>query len=133
MGFLLLQKYCKYPTDKTLVCCPEGWHIVFAGSRFCIDAKCRYAPIEGEAAAIHWALNKYCIFIMGCTNIIVVTDHQPLMRVFGDRDLSKIQNPCLFKLKEKSLRYFFTIQHCLGKWHKDAKCYISQSSGHSGS
>ena len=63
-------------------------------------------------------LEKCRIFIMGCTNVIVVTDHQPLMGIFGDRDLSKIQNPCLFKLKEKPLRYFFTIQHSPGKWYK---------------
>ena len=57
---------------------------------------------------------------MGCTNVIAVTDHQPLIGIFGDRDLSKIQNPRLFKLKEKSLSYFFIIQHCPGKWLKDA-------------
>ena len=39
------------------------------------------------------------------------------MGIFGDRELCKIHNPHLFKLKEKSLRYFF-IQHCSGKWHK---------------
>ena len=87
--------------------------IVFAGSRFCTNAEHQYAPIEGEAAAIVWALDKCHIFIMGCTNIRV-------LGIFGDRDLSKIQNPCLFKLKKKSLRYFFPIQHCPGKWHKGA-------------
>ena len=120
MGFLLLQKHCKYPINKALVCCPEGWCIVFAGSRFCTDEEHRYEPIEGKTAAIAWTLDKCQIFITGCTNVIVVTDHQPLMGIFGDKDLSKIQNPCLFKLKEKSLRHFFTIQHCPGKWHKGA-------------
>ena len=57
---------------------------------------------------------------MGCTNAIVVTDYQPLMGIFEDRNLSKIQNPHLFKLKEKSLRFFFIIQLCPGKWHKGA-------------
>ena len=55
---------------------------------------------------------------MGCPNLIVVTDHEPLKGIFGDRDLSKIQNPRLFRLKEKTLRYRFTIQHCPGKWHR---------------
>ena len=120
MGFMLLQKHCKCPIDKAQVCCPERWCIVFAGSRFCTDAEHRYIPIEGKVAAITWELEKFRIFIMGCTNVMVVTDHQPLMGIFGDRDLSKIQNPRLFKLKEKPLRYFFTIQHCPGKWHKGA-------------
>ena len=52
MGFLLLQKYCSCPLTKAPVCCPDGWHLVFAGSRFCNDAESGYAPIEGEAAAI---------------------------------------------------------------------------------
>ena len=55
---------------------------------------------------------------MGCPNLIVVTDHEPLELLFGDRDLSKISNPRLSRLKEKTLRYRFTVQHCPGKWHK---------------
>ena len=120
MGFLLLQKHCTCPTEKAPVCCPDGWHIVFAGSRFCTDAERRYAPIEGEAAAIAWSLEKCRLFIIGCPNVIVVTDHQPLTGIFGDRDLGKINNPRLFRLKEKCLRYRFSIQHCPGKWHRGA-------------
>ena len=52
--------------------------------------------------------------------MIVVTDHQPLTGIFGDRDLSKVHNQRLFRLKEKCLSYSFSIQHCPGKWHKDA-------------
>ena len=37
MGFLLLQKYCMFPTEKALVCRSNGWHIVYADSRFCTD------------------------------------------------------------------------------------------------
>ena len=74
MGFLLLQKHCQYTIEKVLICCPEGWHLIFARSRFCADAERRYAPTEGEAAAIVWALEKCHMFIMGCPNIIVVTE-----------------------------------------------------------
>ena len=108
------QKHCSCATDRALVCCPDGLHLIFAGSRFCIDAETRYAPIEGEAAAI--TLQKCHLFVMGCPNLIVVTDHEPLRGLFMHRDLSKIQNPRLFRLKEKTLRYKFTIQHCPGKW-----------------
>ena len=96
IGKLLLQKHCQ----KTPICCTEGWHLIFAGSRFCTGAERKYAPIEGEAAAI------------------VVTEYEPLKGLFGDRDLSKIQNPWLFRLKEKTLRYRFSIQHCPRKWHR---------------
>ena len=118
MGFLLLQKHCQCTIEKAPICCFEGWHLIYAGSRFCTDAERRYAPIEGEAAAIAWALEKCRMFIIGSPNVIVVTDHEPLKGLFGDRDLSKIQNPRLFRLKEKTLRYRFTIQHCPGKWHR---------------
>ena len=118
MGFLLLQKHCTCAIDRAPVCCPGGWHLVFAGSRFCTNTEQRYAPIEGEAAAISWAPENCCVFILACPNIIVVTDHEPLKGLFGNRDLSKIHNPHLFWLKEKSLRYCFTMQHCPGKWHR---------------
>lgn len=118
MGFLLLQKYCSCPMTKAPVCCPDGWRLVFAGSRFCNEAESRYAPIEGEATAIAWALAKCRMFIMGCPNLVVVTDHAPLLGIFGNRELSKVTNPRLFKIKEKTLLFRFTIQHCPGKWHR---------------
>ena len=118
MGFLLLQKYCMCPTKKALVCCSDGWHIVFTDGRFCSDAEHWYAPIEGEAAAIAWALEKCRIFVMSFLQMIVVTNHQPLTGLFGDRDLSKVHKSRLFRLKEKCLKYSFSIQHCPGKWHK---------------
>ena len=118
MGFLLLQKYCSCLMTKAPICCPDGWRLVFAGSRYCNDAESRYAPIEGEASAIAWALNKCRMFVMGCPNLVVVTDHAPLLGIFGDRDLSKISNPRLFKLKERTMMYRFSIQHCPGKWHR---------------
>ena len=32
-GYLLLQKYCFFPATSAPTCCPEGWHLVFAGSQ----------------------------------------------------------------------------------------------------
>ena len=60
--------------------------IVFAGST---DAECWYASIGNERAAVIWALNKCSIFIIGCPNVIEVTDHYPLTGEFSDTaDLS---------------------------------------------
>ena len=39
MGFLLLQKHCQCTVEKTPIYCPEGWCLIFAGSRFCTDAE----------------------------------------------------------------------------------------------
>lgn len=118
MGFFVLQKYCDCPTEKAPVCCPEGWKLVFAGSRFCTPAESRYAPIEGEAAAIVFSLDRSRMFVTGSNNLIVSTDHEPLTGVLGDRDLAEVTNPRLFKLKQKTLRYRYKIQYNPGKWHR---------------
>ena len=118
MGFFLLQKYCDCPTDKAPVCCPEGWKLVFAGSRYCTGPESGYAPIEGEAAAIVFALERSRMFVAGDSNLIISTDHEPLLGILGDRDLSEVTNPRLLKLKQKTLRYRYKIQHNPGKWHR---------------
>ena len=89
-------QYCRM-ARATLLLTKEPWGPVFpftilfavfnVSSAQPLD--CQYAPIEGEAAAIAWALEKCHIFIMGCPQMIVVTNHQPLTGIFGDRDLSK--------------------------------------------
>ena len=38
--FMYLRMSQGYPTEKSPVCCPDGWCTVFAGSRFCTNAKC---------------------------------------------------------------------------------------------
>lgn len=101
MGFLLLQKNC-----SCTIC------LIFAGSRFRTYVERRCTPIESKAAVIVWLLEKWHTFFMSCPSIIVVTDHEPIKGLFDNRGPSKIQNPWLFRRKEKSLRYWFTIQHC---------------------
>lgn len=38
LGYLLLQKYGTCPLDNAPVCCPDGWRLVYAGSRFTHDS-----------------------------------------------------------------------------------------------
>ena len=57
IGFMLLQKDCSCDT-VTPVCCPGGWTLIYAGSRFTSPAESRYAPVEGECLAAAWALEK---------------------------------------------------------------------------
>jgi len=75
----LLQQHCHCPSGLP-DCCITGWKIVLAGSCFLQDAEKRYAPIEGEALAIVYALEQTRHFTMGCDNLVVVTDHKPLIR-----------------------------------------------------
>ena len=101
IGFLLLQKTCGCQ-DITPICCKDGWMVTFCGSRFLTGAETQYSPVEGEALAIDWALDKTSHFVQGCPDLTVATDHKPLLKLLGDRHLEDIPNPRLLSLKEKT-------------------------------
>ena len=112
IGYWLFQKHCQCPyTD--LFCCREGWRITLVGSRFTHPAESRYAPIEGEALAVADALDKARHFVLGCHDLTIAVDHRPLLKIFGDRSLD-ISNIRLRNLKEKTLRYRFSMVHISG-------------------
>ena len=117
IGFTLKQKYCKCK-KMSPSCCLDGWHICLVGSRFTTSAESRYAPVEGEALAVAYALHQTRYYISGCSTLIVATDHKPLIQIFNDRSLTDISNRRLLNLKEKTLPYSFTIQHISGAKNK---------------
>ena len=116
MGYLLLQQHCNCNTSNAPICCPEGWKLIYAGSRFTSESESRYAPTEGEALAIAWSRDHAKMFVLGCNNLIVTIDHQPLLGIFNNRNLGTITNPRIQKLKSHTLRFRFTSQYCPGKW-----------------
>ena len=84
-------------------CCESGWKVTLAGSRILFGADKRYAPVEGEALAVEWGLEQSKYFTQGCLDLVVVTDHKPITKLFGDRTLDEIENTCLFCLKQCTL------------------------------
>ena len=118
LGYLLLQKFCTCSLERAPLCCTEGWKLVFAGSRFTKGAETRYAPTEGEALAVAWALNHAHIFTQGCPNLIVSTDHKPLLGILNNKPMESIKNPRLLRLKEHTLQFDFSIRYNKGKWHR---------------
>ena len=116
LGFFFLQKAC---TCQSVLptCCPTGWRLCLVGSRFLHPAETRYAPIEGEALAVAYGFHQCRYFLLGCKQLIVATDHKPLLHVLNDRSLSDIQNRRLQNLKEKTLSYRFQIVHVPGRKH----------------
>ena len=114
IGYFLLQQHCSCPSGVP-DCCPGGWRIALAGSRFLSPAEQRYAAIEGEALAVAWALEQTRYFTQGCDNLVVITDHNPLVKIFGDRTLDEITNSRLFRLKQRTLPWRFDIKHLPGK------------------
>ena len=93
----------------------DGWQLVFCGSRQLTAAEGNYAPVEGEALAIAWCLQKAKIFLLGCPKFTIFMDHKPLLRIFSDKMLEQIENPRLFHMKEKTLQFNFDIQLVAGK------------------
>ena len=118
-GFSLTQKHCTCTSDIP-TCCNEGWKLVFAGSQFNNKAESRYSPIEGECLAVVKALRKPTVqyFVLGCEDLIIGTDHKPLIKLLGNRKLEDIDNPRLLSLKEKTLRYRFVMKYLPGKKNK---------------
>ena len=108
IGYWLCQKYCNCNSDKP-DCCEDGWKITLAGSRFLKSAEQRYAPVEGEALAIAWSLEDTKFFTLGCDNLIIATDHNPLTKIFGGRSLDEISNTHIFRLKQRTLMWRFKI------------------------
>ena len=83
--------------------------LTLAGSRFLVAAEQRYAAVEGEALAIAWGLENTRYFTQGCNDLVVVTDHKPLTKLFGDRTLDEISNTRLFRLKQRTLPWKFEV------------------------
>ena len=114
IGYYLSQKHCTCPGLEP-DCCDSGWRITLAGSRFLKAAETGYAPIEGECLGAKWALEQTRYFTLGCDPLIVVVDHKPLCGLLNDKSLEEITNARLVKMKEKMLKWKFTVIYRPGK------------------
>ena len=85
------------------------------GSSFNSPAEANYAPIEGECLGVASALHKTRYYTQGCDKLLVCTDHKPLLGILNDKEIEKIDNPRLIRLKEKTLGWRFKIIHVPGK------------------
>ena len=118
----MFQKHCNCTSNRPF-CCPTGWKVVLVGSRFTSTAESRYAPVEGEALAVVYALEKARYFVLGCENLTVAVDHKPLIKIFGDRSIEQLPNSRLRNLKEKTLRFRFKIMRIPGVKNKAQMLY----------
>ena len=122
IGYSLFQKHCRCSTESGPNCGKNHWKIILAGSRFTKDAESRYSPVEGGALALIYGLESCRMFILGCPDLLVTVDHQPLVKIFSDQVLENIKNPRLFTFKERSLMYRFHIKHDPGKLNAAPDC-----------
>ena len=114
IGFVVMQQHCNCDLNRAPNCCEEGWKLAFCSSRHLTTTESNYAPIEGEALAVAWALRKARLFLLGCNHFTILVDHKPLIKIFGDKTLHEISNPRLLNFKEKTLQYSFTVQYVKG-------------------
>ncbi len=87
-------------------------------SRHLTQAEAGYVALEGEALAVSWCLHKVRLFLLGCPNLTIVTDHRPLVKVLGYRVLTDVSNPRLYRLKERTLQYNFQVKYL--PWKKNS-------------
>ena len=101
VGCWLVQKFCS--CQATLPgCCHTGWQTVHVASKFNSPAVAGYHPIEGEAFAAVWALEKLKIFVLGHPKLTLAIDHKPLISILGPhQELSDLINPRLMNFKLK--------------------------------
>ena len=113
IGYFLHQKHC---TCESSIpgCCADGWRVALAGSRFLKDAESRYAPVEGEMLAVAWSLEDSKYFTLGCKDLVIATDHKPLVKLLGDRELADISNPRLFRIKQRTMLWRYNVVHVPG-------------------
>ena len=88
--FLLLQKTYKCEALDNHRCCATGWVLILAGGRFTQPSESRYSPVEGEALAVVEGLEGAKDYILGMKDLVIATDHQPLLGVFK-RPLGEIE------------------------------------------
>ena len=63
-----------------------------------------------------WGLEDTRYFTLGCSNLnlVVATDHRPLLKLLGDKELADITNPRIFRLKQRTLLWDFKVVHVPG-------------------
>lgn len=55
-----------------------------------------HAAIDGKALAVTWGFEQTRYCTQGCDNLLVITDHKPLMKIFSVHTPEEITNSCLF-------------------------------------
>lgn len=101
----------------------EGKPVHF-GSRSLNNAELEYAQVEKELLAICFATSKLHNYIYRHQDVIVFTDHLPLISIIN-KPLNRIVNNRLRRLKLKLIDYQFKIKYLPGK-HMYIADYLSR-------
>lgn len=103
-------------SNKAMGCCLfQNNRPVYYASRCLSDTEQMYAQVEKEMLSIVFACEKFHKLIYGQKVItIFFTDHQPLISVMK-KEINKIPNNRLRRMKIKLMIYNTDVQYCPGK------------------
>ena len=94
--------------------------VTLAGSQFLTLADNATWPSKVKPWLSPGALNKAATSPKVATFLQVITDHKPLVKIFGDQTWDEITNSQLFPLKQRTLPWHFDIKHLPGKTNRAA-------------
>ena len=66
------------------------WKHVACASRFLSDTEKNYHPVEVEMLAITWGCEKMNLYLHGLLNVLIVTDHKPLIPILQSKLLGDV-------------------------------------------
>jgi len=95
----------------------KQWKLIQCGSRFVTDTESRYAMVELELRAAHWAMKKCRLYLHGLPSFTLIVDHQPLVTILDKYTLDVVENPRLQRMKEQMSSYVFKTIWRKGKEH----------------
>ena len=93
--------------------------LVAAASRSLTETEQTYAAIEKESLGICWAMEGFSQYILGMKNVMVETDHRPLVSLFGDMSLDRLP-PRIQGFKLRLQRFQYKIRHVNGSQNVSA-------------
>ena len=74
----MLQKFFSCKVTNPL-CYVDGCNPNYIGSWFCSRAWPRFFAVEGELFGLLWALKKSRFLTLGCPDLMLFTNHKPLV------------------------------------------------------
>lgn len=99
-----------------LGCCllQDNKPVIFS-SRSLSDTEKRYSQIEKELLAITFACKKYHFYIYGRSNVIIKSDHKPLIPLV-EKEIHKIPSSKLQRMRITLLKYDLKLEYIPGKF-----------------
>ena len=87
---------------------------VFYASRSLTPTEQQYAQVEKEALGVAWACEKFREYITGIKDLVIETDHRPLLTLLKTKNLDEL-SPRLLRFRMRVMRYSFQIEYKKGK------------------